>query len=71
VWNGALDGAYKIGLDASYVYWSAGTSIWKCAVGGCGNSPTQVATGADGLIGVDSTAVYYFTSGGVMMKIAK
>jgi hypothetical protein len=38
-----------LAVDKSYVYWSEGAGIVRCAKSGCGNIPSTVAVGAYGL----------------------
>ena len=51
-------GPMGIAVDASNVYWVEGDSVYKCAIGGCGNSPTRVAAATGQAIAIDATHLY-------------
>jgi hypothetical protein len=55
---------YLVAVDATDVYWGTGdmmgSTLWKCAIDGCGNSPTQVvAMMPAGGIAVDASGAYW------------
>ena len=58
-------------MDASYVYWTnggtadAGGGIMRCAISGCDNNPTTLASGQGSPMGivVDSTNIYWIGNG--------
>jgi len=58
------NGPSGIAVDSSYVYWRE-SNIYRCAIGGCGNAPTLVATASsspyqwDATLAVDATRVYW------------
>jgi hypothetical protein len=61
-------GASGIAVDSTNVYW-IGAAVWKCAVTGCNNTPTQLARfGVPTPIGVasDGTSVYFTALSEVM-----
>lgn len=56
-----------IAVDATNVYWGdSGTgAVWRCAVGGCNDAPTQIASAGSGPVqgvAIDSSSVYWTTS---------
>lgn len=55
--------ASSIGVDSTSVYWANYLTgdVWKCAIGGCSNSPTRLASGQSNPNGltVDSNGVYW------------
>jgi hypothetical protein len=72
-------GPARVAVDATSVYWMTSATapanldgaIWRCAIGGCGGSPTIVASGiATGNSGaglaVDGTNVYWTGAAGIM-----
>jgi hypothetical protein len=73
-------GPFAITVDATFVYWTDGITVMKCALTGCGNDPTMVATApglqqggiAIGGIAVDADNVYWTYQGpgsnGAVMK---
>jgi hypothetical protein len=60
-------------VDSANVYFGANGSVESCAIGGCGQKPASLAQGLSGpgVIGVDSSAVYFFDSAQNVYKIAK
>jgi hypothetical protein len=54
--------------DATYVYWSDGSTIQKVPI--AGGSSTPVVTGQTNIVslGVDASSVYFATRGGALMK---
>jgi hypothetical protein len=66
--NGAI--AYGIAINQTSVYWTVGIeypngAVYGCSIGGCGTSPSVIASqaGVVGAIAVDATNAYF---GGVM-----
>lgn len=61
-------GGARVAVDSSNVYWTAATGPVRCAVGGCGGSPTPIATGQFGpwAIAVDSANVYWSDIAGTL-----
>jgi hypothetical protein len=57
------DGAFDLVVDPSAVYWTDTFSglVRKCAIGGCGDEPTTLATDSPPLSGVaiDPTSIYW------------
>jgi hypothetical protein len=51
-------GPKGIAVDTRNVYWVEGGSVYKCAIGGCGNSPVAVAAASGPAIALDSTHLY-------------
>ncbi len=61
-------GTGNIAVDATDVYWTeAAGSVMKCAIGGCNNTPTQLAANQTGAssIAVDATTVYWVAGGAI------
>jgi hypothetical protein len=56
--------------DGNNVYWTAGGTLWRCAVAGCGGNPTAMATSTYGPIAQDASAIYFHTASGIS-KVAK
>lgn len=56
-----LSGAESVAVDSMYAYYSFGTGIGKCALSGCGTTPTILASGlvAASDVTVDATYVYW------------
>jgi hypothetical protein len=48
-----------IAVDAANVYWTEVGGVYKCAIGGCGGSPSQLASSAGRAIAVDAANVYF------------
>lgn len=42
-----LEWPYSVVVDSTSVYWSEAGSVVKCAIGGCGGSPTVLASSLD------------------------
>jgi hypothetical protein len=64
--------ANSIAADATYVYWTTGTSVRRAAIG-VAHSATTIAqnqTGAANLA-VGQKAVYWSVSGGAVMMLSK
>jgi hypothetical protein len=56
-----------MGIDSTNVYWAEPTGIYKCAIGGCGGTPTLFVAGQDTFHLVsDGTKVYFSTPTQVM-----
>lgn len=57
-----------LAVDASFVYWR-GASVYRCAIGGCGNSPELVAAASgpgfssDAPLAVNATHVFWTQQG--------
>jgi hypothetical protein len=67
-------GQFAMAIDSTSVYWATGSTVARCAIGGCGRTPTTLASGQNGpgAIAVDSTTVYWLNSGdGTVLKVAK
>jgi hypothetical protein len=47
-----------IAVDANNVYWVEGGSVYRCAIGGCGNSPAAIASASGQAIAIDATHIY-------------
>ena len=67
---------YDLAVDADNVYWVTGGAkgaVFSCAKGGCGNSPIALAPGTDGggRMGMGASCLYWVTSSGDIMKVAK
>lgn len=60
-------GVIEMALDSSNIYWTRGWglpqagSVWACALGGCNDAPTALATGryAPGTVVSDGQSVYW------------
>jgi hypothetical protein len=68
----ALFGA-SLAVDSTYVYWAGNGEIDKCAIGGCGQTPTPLMQGVSmpTVIGADATALYYTLSNGSAVEFHK
>jgi hypothetical protein len=70
LWSDGLSGAAFVAVDGTNVYFTSTAgfgSVMKCAIGGCGGSPTTIASGFVGVglmgIAVDGTNVYWTVFG--------
>jgi hypothetical protein len=68
---------FGIAVDSTNVYWAGNGELYKCAIGGCSQSPTPVLQGLSNPVafGADSAAIYYEITNGsgtmVFNKVAK
>jgi hypothetical protein len=58
-------------VDGATVYWSEDGAIYKCAIGGCNDSPTFVTESASQAIAIDATNLYLVQDGMDEMHIVK
>jgi hypothetical protein len=54
---------HAITADANFVYFSASGVVYRCAVGGCGNSPTQIDSGSGPIPLVNTAQAVYWGDG--------
>ena len=65
-----------IAVDGENVYWTESAGVMKCAIGGCTNSPTVLASSGSPAIALDGAHAYFTqpgstTTDGRIMMIAK
>ena len=60
-----------VAVDAANVYWADEAGLQRCAIGGCGNSPTVLATQGDQAVVLDATYAYFTGSNGWVGRVAR
>jgi hypothetical protein len=53
------DEPWAIAVDGANVYWAEGPGVVRCAIGGCGGSPTVVAAAGGPVLALDAANVYF------------
>lgn len=60
--GGQMNAPVAVAMDDTNTYWIAGTSIFACALSGCGGTPTTLVTGLDTPTAIATDGVnLYFT----------
>jgi hypothetical protein len=58
------DAPWAIAVDDVNVYWADGAGAVRCAIGGCGGSPTVIAAADQHILALDAAHVYSTTVNG-------